>query len=70
VHELWPFVEISSVVFVAFDDEVIAVCDAKADVEVLHDSAHHKRRIQTRLINHPGGQTGRRGFAMCARHNQ
>ena len=42
VHELWAFVEISCVVFIALDDEVIAVSNMKARAEVLHDSTHHE----------------------------
>src|SRR5258706_12972147 len=70
VHELWPFVEISRVVFVAFDDEVIAVSYVKARAEVLHDSAHHERWIKASLIHHPGGETRRRSLAMGAGNYQ
>ena len=42
MHELRAFVEVGRVVFVAFDDEIIAVGDAKADAKILHNSADQK----------------------------
>src|SRR5213080_3528186 len=45
VHELRAFVEVGRVVLVAFDDEVIAVGDVKADAEVLHHAADEERRV-------------------------
>src|SRR5712692_8618886 len=42
VHELRPLVEIRGVVFVAFDDEVIALRHPKAGAKVLYDSADQK----------------------------
>src|SRR5437764_13446003 len=66
VHELRAFIEVGRVVLVAFDDEVIAVGDAKADAEVLHYAAHKECRIETSLIDYPRGQTGRRGLSVLA----
>src|SRR5882724_3705722 len=54
VHELRTFIEVSGVVFVAFDDEVITAGDAKTHAKVLHDPADEKRRIHACLIDHPG----------------
>src|SRR5205823_10704812 len=70
MHELRAFIEVSRVVLVAFDDEVIAVGDAKADAEVLHYAAHKKRRIQSRLVDYPRGQTGRRRLSVRAGDDQ
>ena len=42
VHELRAFVEIGRIVFVAFDDEVIAFGDVKTGAEVLHHAADHE----------------------------
>src|SRR5205814_9856630 len=70
VHELRAFIEVSRVVLVAFDDEVIAVGDAKADAEVLHYAAHKECRIETSLIDYPRGQTGRRGLSVRAGDDQ
>src|SRR5207237_3502558 len=49
MHELRAFVEVSRVVLVAFDDEVIAVGDAKADAKILHYAAHKECWIETSL---------------------
>ena len=54
MHELRSFIEVSGVVFVAFDDEVITAGHAKTQAKVLHDPADKKRGIQARLIHHPG----------------
>src|SRR5258708_38093152 len=70
MHELWPLVEVSRVVFVAFDDEVIAVRNLKARAKVLHDSADHERGIKSALIDYPRGQTGGRSFAMGTSNHQ
>src|SRR6267378_1333831 len=70
MHELWPLVEVSRVVFVAFDDEVIAGRNLKARAKVLHDSADHERGIKSSLIDYPRGQTGRRSFAMGTSNHQ
>src|SRR5258706_5136258 len=64
MHELWPLVEVSRVVFVAFDDEVIARRNLKARAKILHDSADHERGIKSALIDYPRGQTGGRSLAM------
>src|SRR2546428_876146 len=39
VHELGPLIEVSGVIFVAFDNEVIALRYPKAGAKVLYDSA-------------------------------
>src|SRR6266403_3430965 len=70
MHELWPLVEVSRVVFVAFDDEVIAGRNLKARAKILHDSADHERGIKSALIDYPGGQTGGRSFAMGSSNHQ
>src|SRR5438105_552434 len=54
VHELRAFVEVSRVVLVAFDDEIITVGDAKADAEILNDAAHKECWIETSLVDYPG----------------
>src|SRR5438067_1939214 len=70
MHELRAFVEVSRVVLVAFDDEVIAAGDAKANAEILHHAADEERRIQSSMIDYPRGQTGRRGLSVRAGDDQ
>ena len=70
VHELRPFIKVGRVVFIACDDEIIAVSNAEADAEILDHAAHQKRRIQSRLIDDPGGETRRARLAMRARDHQ
>src|SRR6266404_7376152 len=70
MHELWPLVEVSRVVFVAFDDEVIAGRNLKARAKILHDSADHERGIKSALIDYPRGQTGGRSLAMGTGNHQ
>ena len=70
VHELRAFIKIGRVVFVAFDDEVVAVGHAKTDPKVLHYSAHQERRIQSGLIDYPGRQAGRGRLAVRAGNDQ
>jgi hypothetical protein len=38
MHELRAFIEIGSVVFIAFDNEVIAIGYSKANAKILGDS--------------------------------
>ena len=70
VHKLRTFVEISGVVFVAFDDEVVAVGHSKTDAEVLRDAADQKGRIESALIHHPRRDARRRRFAVRAGDDQ
>ena len=51
MHELGTLVEISSVVFVAFDDEVVAGCHPKADTEILRDAANQETWIKASLVH-------------------
>src|SRR6185503_16732439 len=50
VHELRTFVEVSSVVLVRFDDEVITVSHTEAAAEILCDASDQKTRIQAALV--------------------
>src|SRR5215813_11945848 len=70
VHELRTFVEVSSIVFVAFNDEIIAVRHPKADPEVLRHAADQKRWIQSALVHHPGCNTTRSGLTVRAGYDQ
>ena len=70
MHELRTFIEIRSVVLVAFDNEVIAAGHAKANAKVLGNAADQKCRIQSALIRKPGPDAGRGGLAMRAGHHQ
>ena len=70
VHELRPLVEVGSVVFIALDNEKIAVGDSKTDAKVLNHAADQKRRLKSTLIHHPGRQTRRSCLAMSACDHQ
>src|ERR1051326_1362961 len=70
MHELRAFIEISRVVFVTLDDEVIAFSDAKADAKILDYATDEKRRVQSGLVDHPGGQTRRSSFSVRAGDDQ
>src|SRR6267154_1548539 len=70
MHELWPFVEIRCVVFVAFDDEVFAAGYAEADVKVLRHATDQESGIESTLVHHPRGDTRGRSLAVSAGHDQ
>src|SRR5204863_9576720 len=70
MHELRALVEIGRVVFVAFNDEVIAVGDAKTDAEVLHHATDHERWIESCLVDDPRGETRRGRLAVSTRDYQ
>src|SRR5437763_3222736 len=70
MHELRAFVEVSRVVFVTFNDEVITVSDAKADAKILHYAADEERRIQSCMVDYPGRQTCRSSFSVRAGDDQ
>jgi hypothetical protein len=70
VHELWAFVEIGSVVFVAFDDEVVAPGHPKADAKILRDASNQECRVKPPLVQYPGSNAGGRGLAVRARDDQ
>ena len=66
VHELRPLIEICRVVFIAFDDEVLAVSNPKARAEILRHATNQKSRIQAAPIHHRGRNAGGGCFAMRA----
>jgi hypothetical protein len=70
VHELRTFVEVSSVILVCFDDEIVTASDAKAMAEVLRDAADQKSGIQITLVHHPRGDARCRRLAVCARDGE
>src|SRR5687768_17588264 len=70
MHELWAFVEIGRVVFVAFDNEVVAGGHAKADAKILRDSANQESRVQGPLVHYPGSDARGCSFAMRARNHK
>src|SRR5207247_1417385 len=70
VHELRTFIKIRGVIFVAFDNQVIAVANPKAGAKVLYDSADQKRGVESASIQHPRGETGSRGLAVRAGNHQ
>src|SRR6185369_10652436 len=70
VHKLRTLVEISRVVFVAFDDEVIAISNSKTHAEVLGDAANEERGVKATLIQHPGGDARSCCLAMGAGDHQ
>src|SRR5262249_9490613 len=70
VQELRPFVEIGRVVFIAFDHEVIRVCDFETRAEILGYPADQKRRFESPDLHYPGHQRGRGRFAVRARDDR
>ena len=70
VHELRPLVEIGRVVFVALNDKVVAICDAKARAEILDESTDEKARIQPSSLHHPRRDARRRRLAVRARDDE
>src|SRR5438046_2871390 len=63
-HELGLFVEERRVVLVALDHEVIAVGNAKALAEVLHDTADEKGRGEPPDLADPRGKARCRRLSM------
>src|SRR6185369_12137919 len=70
VHKLRTLVEIGRVVFVAFNDEVIAISNSKTYAEVLSDAANKESWIKAALIQHPGGDARSCSLAMGPGDNQ
>src|SRR4029453_1283474 len=70
VHKLRTLVEICRVVFVAFNDEVIASSNSKTYAEVLGDAANQENWVKAALIQHPGGDARSRCLAMGPGDNQ
>src|ERR1043166_6008131 len=66
VHELWTFVEVSGVVLVGFDDEIVTVTHTKTAAEILRDAADEKCGSKSTLIHHPRCDAGRGGLAVSA----
>ena len=53
VQELRAFVEESSIVFVAFQDEILPAAQLKAAAEILRDSADQERRLSSCDFENP-----------------
>src|SRR6266545_500053 len=70
VHKLRTFVEIRGIVFVPFNDEEVTRCNAKAHAEVLRYPANQKSRIESTLIQHPGGNACACCLAMSAGYDE
>jgi len=70
MHKLRALIKIRGVVFVAFDNEIVAVSDTKADAKILRDAAYQKGWLQIALVHHPGGDTSRGSLAMRAGNHQ
>src|SRR6185503_2485580 len=70
VHELRTFVEVSGVVFVGFDEEVIAVRDAKTRAEVLRYTTDEESRVESALVHDPRRNAGSRRLAVRARDRE
>ena len=66
VDELAALVEKGRVVFVALDDEPLAVREARALAEVVRNAADEERRVQLVVLEDPGEQRGRARLAVRA----
>jgi hypothetical protein len=69
MQKLWPLVEKSGIVFIAFEHEMPAFAQPEALSEIFRNAADEKARIQARAVQCPGEQAAGRGFAMCAGHD-
>ena len=66
MDEFAALVEKPGVIFVAFDDEPLAVRKACALAEIVRDAANEKTWIQSVVLEHPRQQRSRRRLAMRA----
>ncbi len=66
VHELAALVEECGVVFVRFDDKIIAAAQSCRDAEILRHAADEKSRRTAAGVEYPGQQRARRRLAVCA----
>src|SRR5271170_1046840 len=69
MDELAALVEKRRVVFVALDDEPLAVRETRALRKIIRDAADEKTRIQTVVLENPRQQRSRRGLAVRSRNN-
>src|SRR5205814_1822284 len=65
MNELAALVKEGGVVFVAFDDEPIAVREPRALAEIVRDAANEIARVQAVMLEDPGQQ--RRGGGLAVR---
>src|ERR1043165_2172485 len=70
VDELAALVEKCSVVFVALDDEPLAIRKARALAEVGRDAADEEARVQSVVLEDPREQCGCRGLSVRAANHQ
>ena len=70
VDELAALVEERGVVFVALDDEPLAVGEPRALAEVVRDAADEEARIQPVVLEHPRQQRRRGGLAVRAGNDE
>src|SRR5262249_43489335 len=66
MNELAALVEKRGVVFVALDDEPVAVGESRALAEVVRNAADEIARVQSVVLEHPRQQRRRGGLAMRA----
>ena len=70
VNELAALVEERGVVFVGFDDEGLALAQARRHAEVQRHAADQKARLQPAALEDPREHRGRRRLAMRAGHGE
>ena len=70
MDELAALVEKRRVVFVALDDEPLAVGETRALAEIVRDAADEKAGVQPVVLEHPGQQRSGGGFAVRAGDDQ
>src|SRR5439155_20634445 len=70
VDALASLVDKRRVVFIAFDDEPVAVGKARALAKIVREAANQIAWIEAVVLEHPGQQRSRGRFAMGARDYQ
>src|SRR5579872_6754937 len=70
MQELRSLVEECGVVFVALEDEVVAIAEVKAGTEILGNASDQERRIEASGMENPGKHGGRGGLAMGSGDHQ
>jgi len=66
VQEFWTFVEVSTVVLVAFNHKVRSLPQAKSPVDVAHHGSNKKSWLIASMLQQPGDKGSRRTLAVRA----
>ena len=66
VQEFWAFVEIGTVVLVAFNHKVRSLPQAKGPVDIAHHGPNKKTWLIASVLEQPGNERGRGALAMRA----